>query len=202
MPDLSATQPRIVLASQSPGRRALLQRLCPEFDVLPADIDETPHDGEAPAALAARLAREKASLVAALLPADPSPVLVIGADQVASCSGRLIGKPMNAENNIALLLDCSGNDMTFHSAVYILETATGRALHYTDLTTVSFDLLERERVTRYVQRDKPWFCAGGFKVESSGISLFRAVHCDDPTALIGLPLIFVSAALRELGCTL
>ena len=144
MPQSSNMQPRIVLASQSAGRRALLQRLCPQFEVLPAALDEAARDGEAPAALAARLAREKAQWVASRQPPDARPAIVIGADQVAACDGRLVGKPMTAERNIALLIDSSGKDMHFYSAVCVIDMASGRALEHTDLTSVSFDTLDRE----------------------------------------------------------
>lgn len=200
MADLPAVRvTAITLASRSPGRSALLARICDDFATAPADIDESAQTGEKPEFLAARLALEKACAVARGLADSANSSIVIGADQVATCDGRVLEKPGNAQRNIEMLMACSEREAVFFSAVCVLDSTTNQRREHTNVTRVRFDSLTRERVARYVARDEPWHCAGGFMVERAGISLFRSVHSDDPTGLIGLPLIFVSAALREFG---
>ena len=199
----SAAEPaaarHLVLGSSSPARRELLARLAPEFRVMPADIDETPLPGEPPRALAARLAREKAEAVAARARDEGLTACVIGADQVAECDGRVLGKPGSAEANVEMLLRLSGREVHFYTAVHIMDAGFAAPRMHVDFTTVAFRTLVRDEVTAYVAADRPWHCAGGFMVERAGISLFRRVASEDPTALIGLPMIFVAEALRAAG---
>ncbi|MEL6198918.1 MAG: Maf family protein [Pseudomonadota bacterium] len=201
MPDTASQRPqkRLVLASASAGRRALLARIASRFDVEPADIDETPLPGEPPRALSQRLAREKAQAVWHRLGAPTGSMTLIGSDQVAECAGRILGKPGDAANNTEMLLGLSGQEVHFYTAVIILDDDFEAPRVHLDHTTVAFRTLQREDVVRYVRADEPWQCAGGFKVEQAGISLFRRVASEDPTALIGLPLIFVAEALRAAG---
>lgn len=195
----TAAEKHLILASSSQARRELLARLTPAFRVMPADIDETPLPGEPPRALAARLAREKAEAVAGRARAEGLVACVIGSDQVAECEGRVLGKPGSLEDNVELLLRLSGREVHFYTAVHIADGAFAAPRTHVDYTTVAFRTLSRDEVTAYVAADRPWHCAGGFMVEHAGISLFRRVASEDPTALIGLPLIFVAEALRAAG---
>ena len=194
-----AAERQLILGSSSPARRELLARLTPAFRVLPAHIDETPLPGEPPRALAARLAREKAESVASWARDEGLAACVIGADQVAECDGRVLGKPGSAEANVEMLLRLSGREVHFYTAVYIADGISAAPRTHVDYTTVAFRTLDRDEVTAYVAADRPWHCAGGFMVERAGISLFRRVASEDPTALIGLPLIFVAEVLRAAG---
>lgn len=187
---------RLILASSSTSRRALLSRIADAFEVVPADIDESPMPGEPPRALATRLAREKAEAVAARTGDDAT---IIGSDQVAECAGRVLGKPGDAARNIEMLMGLSGQEVHFYTAVMIMDPEFSAPRAHLDHTTVAFRTLQRDAVAHYVTVDTPWFCAGGFKVEQAGIGLFRRVASEDPTGLIGLPLIFVAEALRAAG---
>ena len=187
--------PRLILASTSPYRRSLLERLGRPFDVVAPDVDETPLADEPPRALAARLARAKASAVAAGAPG----ALVIGSDQVASLDGRTLGKPGREDAAVAQLTAMSGREVSFYTAVALAADGgrvCGEAL---DHTRVCLRDLGAREVRDYVARDRPLDCAGAFRCEGLGIALFRAIHCDDPTALVGLPLIAVCRLLREAG---
>lgn len=190
-------QPPVVLASRSPYRRELLSRLLPDFRAEAMDVDETPRPGEAPAALAARLARTKAEAGQRRHPG----AIVIGSDQVASRGGQLLGKPLTAARAEADLLACSGAVVEFHTGVCVLGPA-GRAAEHVDVTRVHFRTLDREQVRRYVAADEPLDCAGSFRVERRGVLLFTAVENRDPTALQGLPLIWTAAALAAAGLKL
>lgn len=192
-------QKRLILGSASPARRELLARLAPDFRVMPADVDESPLPGEPTRALAARLAREKAQAVAARAGRDEQDICVIGADQVAECDGRVLGKPGNAAANVEMLVRLSGREVHFFTAVHIIDAGFAAPRMHVDHTTVAFRTLSRDEVTAYVAADRPWHCAGGFMVERAGIALFRRVTSEDPTALIGLPLIFTAEALRAAG---
>lgn len=189
---------RIVLASGSAARRELLDRLGISFLVDPADIDETPGPGEAPAALVERLARSKARAVAERRPG----ALIIGSDQLAVFEGVSLGKPGTAERARQQLARFSGREVTFLTGVCVLDTSRVEEQYALDTTTVRFRALGEEEIARYVAQDRPLACAGAFKVESLGPSLFESVHSEDPTGLQGLPLIRLSALLRKAGCTL
>ena len=187
--------PRLVLASTSPYRRELLSRLRLPFDVAAPGVDEQPLPGEPPAALTARLARAKAAAVAG---AD---AWAVGSDQVASLAGRPLGKPGGRDAAIAQLAALSGRSIAFHTAVALVH-GDGRVLAADDTTTVVFRVLSEGEIARYVDAEQPFDCAGSFKSEGLGISLFEAVDSRDPTALVGLPLIATARLLREAGFVL
>lgn len=185
----------LVLASTSRYRRELLERLALPFSVQRPEVDETPRAGETPLALARRLAEAKARAVASTRP----DAWVIGSDQVAERDGQPVGKPGSAENAVAQLLAASGREQRFHTAFCLFRQDDGGLLAGEDLTTVRFRTLDADEVRRYVAAESPLDCAGSFKCEGLGISLFEAIDTRDPTALVGLPLIALSAALRQAG---
>ncbi len=184
----------LILGSSSRYRRALLERLGVAFECISPDVDETPRNGEAPAVLAARLARLKAEAVATARPDS----VVIGADQVAELDGAALGKPGTAARARAQLAASSGRSVLFHTAICVLGP-DGFAYEHTDLTVVRFRSLDDAEIQAYVSREQPLDCAGAFRCEGLGITLFDAIENRDPTALIGLPLIAVSAALSRAG---
>lgn len=186
--------PALILASTSVYRRELLSRLRLPFETARPDSDETPLPGEAPAALARRLAQAKAAAVAALHPG----AWVIGSDQVAEFDGRPLGKPGGRQAAIAQLAGMSGQRVQFHTGVCVMQA--GQApLQALDLTVVEFRALELDQIERYVDAEQPFDCAGSFKSEGLGISLFEAIDSRDPTALVGLPLIATARLLRQAG---
>ncbi len=185
----------LILASGSRYRRQLLERLRVPFHVYSSDTDETPHPGEAPSDLAVRLARAKAQSVASQFP----DALVIGSDQVAVCQDRVVGKPGSAVRAVEQLRQASGQSVSFLTAVCILRDADRRVEQHLDTTTVRFRELSEAEIARYVELEQPFDCAGGFKAEGLGISLFERIDSQDPTGLIGLPLIWVASALRRAG---
>lgn len=189
---------RLVLASTSAYRRQLLERFGLPFTVAGPNVDESPLPGESAVDLVQRLARSKADAVAQRHPKS----LVIGSDQLALCGRDLLGKPGSGERAIAQLKSLSGQRVTFNTAVHVINTQTGADEGHLDVTTVHFRQLTDEEIKRYVSRDKPYDCAGGFKVEALGISLFSRVESQDPTGLVGLPLIWLSGAMRRNGFTL
>lgn len=184
----------LVLASTSPYRQALLQRLLIPFQTHSPRVDETQADGEAPVALAIRLARSKAAAGQQAFPQ----AAIIGSDQVAELEGTTLGKPGSEPAAIAQLQRCSGQVVTFTTAVCVLGPG-GFAAQHQDLTRVHFRLLSDEEIRRYVRQEAPLDCAGSFKAEALGISLFRAIESRDPTGLTGLPLIWLAECLRQLG---
>jgi len=192
----SAPPPELVLASASPYRRALLERLGLPFRQRSADIDETPQRGESPADLVMRLARSKARAVAGA----ESGAIVIGADQVAVRGDDILGKPGNPDEAMAQLARSAGRHVEFLTGVCIL--APGREEEpeeHMDITRVAFRPLEAAEIRRYVAADRPLDCAGSFRAEGLGIALFERIDSQDPTGLVGLPLIWVAQALRRLG---
>jgi len=186
---------RLILASGSPYRRQLLGRLTRDFEVEPPDVDESAAAGEAPADMAGRLARLKASAIAA----GQIDATVIGSDQVAALGSRILGKPGSEANAIQQLLDCSGKTVHFYTAVCVLNKQTGFDESHTDLTTVVFRNLAAAEAEAYVRIDHPLDCAGSFRAEGLGVTLFDAIENRDPTAIIGLPLIWLSSCLRRAG---
>ena len=184
----------LVLASTSPYRRALLARLGLPFTSARPDVDESPLPGESPAALAVRLAEAKARAVAARHPA----AWVVGSDQVADLDGRPLGKPGTRARALEQLRAASGRSVAFHTAVCVVGPAGGPYRH-ADLTRVRFRPLEADAIGRYLDAEQPYDCAGAFKCEGLGIVLFEAISSDDPTALVGLPLIALAGALRAAG---
>jgi 7-methyl-GTP pyrophosphatase len=191
---MPASPPRLLLASTSRYRHHLLERLRLPFTAENPAVDETPLPGEAPAAIAVRLSIAKAAAVARRHPA----AVVIGADQVAECDGALLGKPGTAEQARLQLAGASGRTVNFHTAV-ALERPGGPGGRHLDLTRVRFRTLGADQIARYVALDEPFDCAGSFRSESLGIALFEAVESGDPTALVGLPLIWLAGALRAAG---
>lgn len=190
---------QIVLASTSAYRRALLERFMLPFEVAHPEVDESPLPGEAPDALALRLAEEKARAVAARFPA----ALIIGSDQVAHLGARRFGKPGSVAAAIAQLQSMRGQSVVFHTALAVLNSASGKLQCVGVPTSVRFrsDLTDAE-IARYVAKEMPLDCAGSAKSEGLGISLLDALSGDDPTALIGLPLIALARMLRQEGVEL
>jgi septum formation protein len=190
---------KLILASTSVYRRELLSRLRLPFDAIPPGVDETPVSGETPAEAAARLALAKARAVALQHPE----ALVIGSDQTATLDGHgIIGKPGNHERARAQLLAASGRTMWFHTGVAVIREHDAFIWHRVVDIKVRFRPLSAEEVESYLLAEKPYDCAGSARSESLGISLLEAIECDDPTALVGLPLIAVCDALREAGVPL
>jgi septum formation protein len=185
----------VVLASTSRYRRELLARVLPGARSVSPDIDESALAGESPEAQVLRLARAKAARVAVSCP----DAIVIGSDQLAAGPAGTLGKPGTAERARQQLAALSGTSVRFLTAVAVLDTRNGRALDAIDVTEVQFRRLSPEDIERYVAREQPLDCAGSFKSEGLGIALFERVRSDDPTALIGLPLIALCRLLRELG---
>jgi septum formation protein len=187
-------QPPLILASSSVYRRELLARLGLAFTCRSPNVDEAAKEAESPAVLARRLAAAKAEAVSRLA---GKTAVVIGSDQVASLDGKQLDKPGGASRTSEQLRRSSGGEIQFHTAVTVLGN-TGRE-EALDLTRVRFRKLANAEIERYVELDKPFDCAGGFKAEALGISLFDSVESRDPTALIGLPLIALARILRGFG---
>ena len=186
---------RLVLGSTSRYRRELMQRLCIPFDVAAPDVDETPQDGESPHDLACRLALAKARAVAALHP----DAVVIGSDQVADLDGEPLGKPGTHECAVAQLQRMRGRTVVFQTAVAVVCQNTGFA--QTDLAAVRvvFRNLSDAEIETYLRTEQPYDCAGSAKSEGLGIALLESINNDDPTALVGLPLIRTCRMLRAAG---
>ena len=183
----------LILASGSPYRRTLLARLGLEFAVISPDADERSRPSEGGAALSERLALLKARTVADQYPE----AVVIGSDQVAECNTRLLGKPGTVEQAIAQLEFCSDQEVVFHTAVVVM--GAQRTLVRRVPTRVQMKPLTHRQIRSYVALDQPLDCAGAMKSESLGIALTKTITSDDPTALVGLPLIAVATMLEQLG---
>lgn len=186
---------KLVLASTSSYRRALLERLRIPFETASPGLDESALPGEAPQQTALRLAEGKAKAVSASFPQ----ALVIGSDQVAVLKGRAIGKPGDHAAATKQLLAMRGQSVVFHTAVCILNTGTGKVQIEDVPTSVTLRHLEPAQIERYLQIETPYDCAGSARIESLGIGLVERVTSDDPTALIGLPLIALCRMLRNEG---
>ena len=191
------TCPRLILASTSRYRRELLQRLRLPFDVAAPGTDEAALPGEPPQALARRLAAAKATAIASHMPG----AWVIGSDQVAELDGIALGKPGTRDAAVSQLASMSGREVVFRTAVSVVH-GDGRAFHAEDATIVRFRGLDDAEIGRYVDAEQPFDCAGSFKSEGLGIALFEAIETQDPTALIGLPLIATARLLRQAGYAL
>ncbi len=187
--------PRIVLASSSPYRRELLERFLQQFETVSPDVDERNEHGLDPGELARHLARKKAEAVAS----NARESLVIGADQLAVLDGKVLGKPGDHARAVEQLLSASGHVVTFLTAVCILDPIGRNRFEHTDKTTVRFREFDRRLAEAYLRHDQPYDCAGSFKLEGAGFVLFESVKTDDPTALIGLPMIWVADCLLQLG---
>ena len=188
---------RLILASTSIYRRELLARLRVPFETARPEVDESPLPGESPQALAERLAVAKAGVIAQREPA----AFVIGSDQVAELDGRPLGKPGTRDAALAQLGAMSGRAVQFRTAVCV-QHADQAPRFAIDTTTVRFRALSFAEIERYVDAEQPLDCAGSFKSEGLGITLFDAIETTDPTALIGLPLIATARLLREAGFVL
>ena len=197
-----ATETRIqlLLASTSPYRRDMLARLGLPFRCVAPEVDESALADESPHALAPRLAASKARAVAGA----HRGALIVGSDQVAELDGRILGKPGTASAARAQLEAGSGRSMVFHTAVCVLDTRCHphRLHEASDRTCVQFRTLDSAAIERYVAAEQPLDCAGSFKAEGLGITLFEQIESNDPTALIGLPLIALSRLLRDAGLVL
>lgn len=187
--------PQLILASSSPHRRLLLERLGIPFKSVSPELDETPHPGEAPHELALRLAIEKARTIAHNHPG----CAVLGSDQVAVHAEQIVGKPGDASRAKRFLTAFSGESVQFLTAVALVlapDTTLGQAVVE---TRVAFRELGEEEIERYVEHDQPLDCAGSFRAESLGPALFESAFSQDPTAIIGLPLIETARLLRMAG---
>jgi septum formation protein len=190
--------PGLILASTSRYRQDLLSRLRVPFESCPPGVDETSWEAEAPEARAGRLALAKARAVAA---AHPDGV-VIGADQVASCEGRILDKPGDRATARSQLRHQSGRPVVFYSAVAVVCQQRGYCRQFMDLTTVTLRALGDCEIEAYLDADQPYDCAGSLRSERLGISLCERIDSTDPTGLIGLPLIRLAATLRDCGYAL
>lgn len=189
---------RIILASTSAFRHELLNRLQIPFTAVAPDTDESVLPGESPMATAERLARAKASAVARDFP----DALIIGSDQVAACGEQRFGKPGTRQNSVQQLRMMRGKEIIFHTALCVLNTATHHAQVQCIPTQVGLRDLTDSEIERYLDKEDALNCAGSAKSEGLGVSLLRYQHGDDPTALIGLPLIALCAMLRAEGIPL
>ena len=189
---------RLVLGSTSRYRRELLSRLSLPFEVASPEVDETPHAGEAPRALALRLALAKAEAVAEKFPG----AVVIGSDQVADLAGQPLGKPGTHAKATAQLRQMRGQTVVFQTAVAVVCRATGFREVDIAPVRVEFRPLTDTEIESYLQAEQPYDCAGSARSEGLGIALLDAIHSDDPTALVGLPLIRTCRMLRAAGLRL
>ena len=187
--------PPLILASTSKYRRELLARLQLPFDTVSPEVDEVPLAGEAPRDLALRLAIAKALAVAATHPL----ALVIGSDQVAHCEGRIMDKPGNHERATGQLRFMRGKETWFDTGLALVNAASGRVQSEVVRVRVVLRNLSDAEIEAYLQKEQPYDCAGSAKSEGMGIALMEKLEGDDPTALIGLPLIALSHMLRTEG---
>lgn len=188
--------PNLVLASTSPYRRALLEKLGIPFTCAAPGIDETPHPGEAPRHLVLRLAQEKAQSLAERYPAH----LIIGSDQICVLDGEITGKPHTEENARRQLMKARGNIVTFYTAVALYNSESGHLQTECEPFDVHFRHLSEQEIVNYVRKERPLNCAGSFKSEGLGISLFERLEGRDPNTLVGLPLIALCQMLRREHC--
>ena len=187
--------PQIILASSSAYRRGLLDRFLDEYQTVSPEVDETNEEGLSAADLASDLARKKAEAISA----NARRALIIGADQLAVLDDQVLGKPGNHQRAVEQLMAASGKTVQFLTAVCILDPVSRTRHEHTDTTTVRFRDYDRRLAESYLRHDEPYDCAGSFKLEGAGFVLFEAVDTDDPTALIGLPMIWVADRLLQLG---
>ena len=188
-------RPALILASTSRYRRELLGRLRLAFEVMSPGVDEAARPGESPAALAERLSRAKAAAIAALRPT----AVVIGSDQVCEVEGIALGKPGTHERAVRQLERLSGRRAVFHTSVCVVRRDTAYERHEAAPVVVRFRRLDAAEIEHYLRVEQPYDCAGSAKCETLGIALLEAIESDDPTALVGLPLIRTARLLREAG---
>ncbi len=185
----------LVLASSSPYRAQLLARLGLRFEAVAPHIDESSLQDESPRATAERLAAAKAAALAERFP----DALVIGSDQVAVLEGEIMGKPGTHANAVRQLTQASGKEMVFYTALCLLDTRSNARQLATAVNRVKFRPLDPQQIDSYLQRERPYDCAGSAKSEALGIALIEYIRGDDPNALIGLPLIELTTMLRNQG---
>lgn len=188
----------LLLASSSPFRRELLNKLGLPFAHAAPDIDETPIEGESASSLVERLAIQKANALGSAYPDH----LIIGSDQVAVNNGVILGKPHTKERAISQLQACRGKHVTFYTGLAVLNSQTGSCFSCVEPFSVYFRELSDAQITRYIEQEQPLQCAGSFKSEGLGITLFERMHGDDPNALVGLPLIRLVDLLARHGVEL
>ncbi|EPQ5624363.1 Maf family protein [Enterobacter hormaechei] len=188
--------PNLVLASTSPYRRMLLEKLGIPFECAAPDVDETPQPGESPRHLVTRLAKEKAQSLAVRYPAH----LIIGSDQVCVLDGEITGKPHTEENACQQLLRARGSIVTFYTGLALYNSASGHLQTECEPFDVHFRHLSEQEILDYVRRERPLNCAGSFKSEGLGIALFDKLDGRDPNTLVGLPLIALCQMLRREEC--
>jgi septum formation protein len=186
----------VVLASTSPYRKAILQKLDIEFICVAPDIDETPGAGEIPEQLVARLAEQKARAVAGQF----QDALIIGSDQVAVVDGKILGKPGNHENAVRQLKRASARRVSFLTGLCLYNSAAQHCQVEVIPFNVVFRPLSEQLIENYLRKEQPYNCAGSFKSEGLGIALFERLEGDDPNALMGLPLIRLVRMLENEGC--
>ncbi|WP_333704338.1 Maf family protein [Vibrio hepatarius] len=185
---------QLVLASTSPYRKQLLNKLALPFITLSPQCDETPLEHETPIALVERLAKGKAESCS-----TDKPSLVIGSDQVCVIDGKIIGKPLNKQNAIKQLSAQSGKSIQFYTGLALHNTETGETDIKVDTFSVHFRSLSQQQIERYVDKEQPYYCAGSFKSEGLGIALFEKLEGKDPNTLVGLPLIDLVDMLEKQG---
>ncbi|HCR0053876.1 TPA: septum formation inhibitor Maf [Enterobacter hormaechei] len=188
--------PNLVLASTSPYRRMLLEKLGIPFECAAPEVDETPQPGESPRHLVTRLAKEKAQSLAVRYPAH----LIIGSDQVCVLDGEITGKPHTEENACQQLLRARGSIVTFYTGLALYNSASGHLQTECEPFDVHFRHLSEQEILDYVRRERPLNCAGSFKSEGLGIALFDKLDGRDPNTLVGLPLIALCQMLRREEC--
>ncbi|MBM37790.1 MAG: septum formation protein Maf [Woeseia sp.] len=187
--------PTICLASSSPYRRSLLDRILSKYKILAPNIDESEKEGLTPKKFVSSLAYKKAIKVRNF----EKDSLIIGADQLAVLDNKILNKPGNYENAFKQLSEVSGRIVTFLTAVCILDPKSNNHYEFTDVTKTKFRKLNNIIINNYLSLDKPYNCAGSFKIEGAGFILFDSIKTNDPTALIGLPMIWLTNQLLELG---
>ena len=185
--------PQLILASTSPWRRALLEKLAIPFECAAPEVDETPLPGEAPRHLVSRLAQQKAQSLAHRYPAH----LIIGSDQICVLDGEITGKPLTEENARQQLLKARGNIVTFYTGLALYNSATGHLQTEVEPFDVHFRHLSEAEIDDYLRKERPLHCAGSFKSEGLGIALVERLEGRDPNTLIGLPLIALCQMLRR-----
>jgi MAF protein len=190
-------KPTLVLASSSPWRRELLQRLGLNFDCASPNIDESPANGEVPQELALRLARQKAEALTERYPHH----WIIGSDQVAClANGELLDKPGTHSIAVNQLIRSSGQQVSFYTSLYLLDSSNGASQQHCEPFSVQFRSLSLAEIEAYLRREQPYQCAGAFMMEGLGITLFDSLQGQDPNALIGLPLIALNRMLINWHC--
>jgi len=192
---MNSKKQSIILASTSPFRQQILQKICHSFESIDPLIDEHAFNGESPSQLVSRLAQAKAQAVSEQYPNH----LIIGGDQVAMINDQIIGKPHNFDNAFNQLRQASGQIITFYTGLCLYNSGTSNTQVVVEEFNVHFRLLSDEMITNYLHREQPYNCAGSFKSEGLGIALFSRLEGKDPNTLIGLPLITLIALLNNEG---